>query len=131
MVIKLPYIVIELPYIVTFQKRILKVYSETFGNESKSCIKSKLASNEKLALNQKLELNYRTLCQRALWDLSKGKTYIKLPHSVPKGKRKTCINFFLKILDIEDIYANYSRNTLPQRMYKLLLTGHNFKISAE
>jgi hypothetical protein len=30
--------------------------------------------------------NYRTLCQRALWDLSKGKiSFVKLPHSVPKG----------------------------------------------
>jgi hypothetical protein len=32
----------------------------------------------------KKKINYRTLCQRALWDLSKGKE-CKLPHSVPKG----------------------------------------------
>jgi hypothetical protein len=38
-------------------------------------IKTSHRSNEKI--------NYRTLCQRALWDLSKGKN--KLPHSVPKG----------------------------------------------
>jgi hypothetical protein len=32
------------------------------------------------------QVNYRTLCQRARWDLSKGKN--KLPHSVPKGDGK-------------------------------------------